>query len=80
MFFSSHAAYQIQGQHRTAAPPAAPPAAAQGATSQTTDSSFNGPPPGLSESAFKRVTGENPPTPEQLEKVRFNPYNAEICL
>ena len=28
-----------------------------------------GAPAGLSEVAFKRVTGENPPTPEQLEKV-----------
>lgn len=35
-----------------------------------------GPPPGLCESALKRVTGENPPSPDDLEKVRENPYFA----
>lgn len=78
---SSFATHQSRPQ--TAQPPSAPAAtsstprtagpASQGrptsAQTPAGSSSFVGPPAGLSEAAFKRLKGDNPPTPEQLEKV-----------
>ena len=37
----------------------------------TPEPSFNGPPPSLSEAAFKKVLGESMPSPETVEKVCF---------
>jgi hypothetical protein len=35
----------------------------------TPEPTFNGPPPAMSEAAFKKVLGETPPSPEDIEKV-----------
>ncbi len=52
------------------APPAAPAAQGSGGAAQPARGPPpTGPPPGLSENSFKKVTGDTPFTPEQLEKV-----------
>lgn len=65
----------LQPRPKTAQPSGAAAAAAPGpsrpasAAQPSGSTAAGGPPPGFSEVSFKRVKGENPPTPEELEKV-----------
>ena len=46
------------------------PVVGQGAAVDNAGVNPNTPPAGLSESALKRVIGDNPPSPDELEKVQ----------
>lgn len=57
---------------RPASAPAAPTQNVQGASTSGASGvaeATGGPPPGLSEQAYKRVVGDTPPKPDVLEKV-----------
>ncbi len=66
LFYSAAGGQKVTTQPST---PAAPAPQGSGAAAQPARPPSTGPPPGLSENAFKKVTGDTPFTPEQLEKV-----------
>ena len=45
---------------------------ANAAAAENSEPKFTGPPPAMSESSLKNVTGDNPPSAEELEKIKLS--------